>query len=158
MVNWKLDADIISPPCRQLQLWREASVEDYQAAVKWPRSNSTIARTMLHLQAWKIRQVQYLSSFKVRVGIINLLFHFQCGSIIKSSCNGAATTLQICNLSKEDLAPSRDAKFSSGIHVSCPHLGCSMKNSQFQQTGRFPAGSIMSHVVRLHVMKISQYV
>ena len=66
--------------------------------------------------------------------------------------NGAATTLQICNLSKEDLAPSRDAKFSSGIHVSCPHLGCSMKNSQFQQTGRFPAGSIISHVIRL--MKI----
>ena len=77
---------------------------------------------------------------KINVGIINQLLHFQCGSVIKSSSNGAATTLQICNLRKEDLAPSRDAKFSSGIHVSCPYLGCSLKNSQFQQTGRFPAG------------------
>ena len=69
----------------------------------------------------------------------NNSFPFQCGSTIKSS-SGAATALQICNLSKEDLAPSKDSKFSTGIHVSCPYLGCSMKNSQFQHMGRFPAG------------------
>lgn len=72
-----------------------------------------------------------------------------CGSIIKSS-SGSATALQICNLSKEDLAPSKDSKFSSGIHVSCPYLGCSMKNSQFQHMGRFPAEFLLNHLHSNH--------
>ena len=56
MVNWKLDVGK-SPPCRRIRLWREASAEGCRASVKWPRSNSTIARTTLHSPAIKIRQV-----------------------------------------------------------------------------------------------------
>ena len=74
------------------------------------------------------------------IGLI-ISSHFQGGSILKSS-SGTSVALQICTLSKDDLAPSKDSKFSSGIHVSCPYLGCSMKNSQFQHMGRFPAGLV----------------
>ncbi|XP_059090212.1 uncharacterized protein LOC131886018 [Tigriopus californicus] len=68
-------------------------------------------------------------------------------SIRVSSANAA---LQICTLGKDDLVHSKDAKFSSGTHLSCPYIGCNFKNSQFQSAGKFPAEFLLNHLHSNH--------
>merc|ERR1711923_133746 len=58
--------------------------------------------------------------------------------------------LRICSLSKEEFQISKDAKFSPGIQVSCPHLYCNSKNSQFQHAGRFPSEFVLNHLHSSH--------
>ncbi len=61
-----------------------------------------------------------------------------------------AACLHICTLSRDDLSLGKDAKFSNGAHVSCPYLGCTFKNSQFQPQGKFPAEFLLNHLHSNH--------
>ena len=54
--------------------------------------------------------------------------------------------LHICNLAGPDVVHHRDGKFSSGMHVFCPYIHCNFKNSQFQTTGKFPAGKLLNFI------------